>query len=351
MRRSGNIRWVTVGVAGAALLALVTLLFGCASADASTEATRVRVGYFPNVTHAQALIGLSRGDFQQALGPGVKTLEKRFNAGPAVIEALFAGELDLAYVGPSPAINGYVNSGGEALRIIAGSASGGAALVVRKDAGIHSASDLKGKRIASPQLGNSQDVALRWYLKQEGFKTKDRGGSVTVLPAKNPDIFTLFRDRRIDGAWVPEPWASRLIAEAGGELFLDERELWPEGEFANTILIARSGFLKRNPNLVKRWLAAHVEVTTWLNGHPQEAQSLVIRVIHRLTGVSLNPAIVADSFDRLTFTHDPIAASISQVAERNHTLGFFTSKPTVAGITDLNPLNAVLREQALPEVR
>jgi NitT/TauT family transport system substrate-binding protein len=350
--RPRNRRLALAGTAAAGLLLSIALFASCASsANASVEAASVRVGYFPNVTHAQVLVGLSQGGFQQALGPDVKIKAKRFNAGPALIEALYAGEIDLGYVGPSPAINGYVHSGGKALRVIAGSASGGASLVIRSEAGIAGSSDLKGKRIASPQLGNSQDVSLRWHLKQEGFKTKDRGGSVTVLPARNPDIFTLFRDGRIDGAWVPEPWASRLVAQAGGDILIDERDLWLEGKFATTIVIARSGFLKKNSGLVKRWLAAHVDVTAWINGHPQEAQAIVVQEIERLTSIRLAPSIVAASFDRLSFQYDPVASSIAQAADRSYHLGFFTSKPNVAGIVDLNLLNALLREKQLPEVR
>ncbi len=344
------IRYVPAA-AMAGLLAIALLLAGCATpADAASEAKTVRVAYFPNVTHAQALIGLNQGAFQQALGPRVKVKAKKFNAGPAVIEALYAGEIDLAYVGPSPAVNGYVHSGGQALRVIAGSASGGAALVVRRDSGITDAKDIKGKRIASPQMGNTQDVALRWFVQQQGLKTKDRGGSVTILPASNPDILTLFRNGQIDGAWVPEPWAARLIAEAGGTLLLNERTLWPGGEFANTIVIARTGFLKKNPGLVQKWLTAHVEVTGWINAHPSEAQGALIQEIEKLTGVRLNPALIADSLSRLSFQYDPLVASIAEGALRSHKLGFFTSKPNVSGITDLTHLNAVLTGKNLPQV-
>lgn len=340
-----------MAVALAGLIVIALSITGCAaSADAASEAKTVRVAYFPNVTHAQALVGLNQRFFQQALGPGVKLKAKKLNAGPAVIEALYAGEIDLAYVGPSPAINGYVHSGGEALRVIAGSASGGTALVVQRDSGITSAKDLKGKRIASPQLGNTQDVALRWFIQQQGLKTKDRGGNVTILPASNPDIMTLFRNRQIDGAWVPEPWASRLIAEAGGTLLLDERTLWPGGEFANTVLIARTGFLKKNPGLVQKWLAAHVEITGWINAHPAEAQGAVIEEIEKLTSLRLNPSLIADSFSRLTFQYDPVSTSIDEVALRSYKLGFFTSKPNVADIADLSHLNTVLMGMNLPQV-
>jgi NitT/TauT family transport system substrate-binding protein len=224
-----------------ASLVLSIGLVACASAPAGQQpttaantsntgaATTVRLGYFPNITHSQALIGVARGDFQKALGSGVTLDAKQFNAGPSVIEALFANQLDIAYIGPNPAINGYTKSNGEALRIVAGATSGGAALVVRSESNIAKPEDLAGKKLASPQLGNTQDVALRAYLADHGLKTKDKGGTVEVVPTDNPQILDLFKQGQIDGAWVPEPWASRLIVDGGGKLFLDERDMWPQG--------------------------------------------------------------------------------------------------------------------------
>src|SRR6266702_8620999 len=202
------------------IIALVVLLalalVGCGSQTSSGSSSgpiTVNLGYFPNLTHAVALVGVERGTFQNALGPNVKLVTKTFNAGPALIEALFAGDIDIGYVGPSPAINGYVKSHGEALRIIAGAASGGAEFIVRPGANIKSPSDLNGKKLATPQLGGTQDVSLRYYLQQHGLKPADKGGTVQIVPTDNPNILTLFKQARIDGAWVPEPWATRLIVE------------------------------------------------------------------------------------------------------------------------------------------
>src|SRR6266700_7762752 len=202
------------------LLSLLLIAFAACGSDSSTansgSTTTVHLGYFPNITHAAALVGVARGTFKQALGSNATLDIKTFNAGPALIEALFAGDMDIGYVGPSPAINGYVKSHGQALRIIAGAASGGALFIVRPGANINSAKDLANKKLADPQLGGTQDVSLRYYLQQNGLKTVDKGGNVQIIPTDNPTILTLFKQGKIDGAWVPEPWATRLIVEGNG---------------------------------------------------------------------------------------------------------------------------------------
>jgi NitT/TauT family transport system substrate-binding protein len=213
------------------------LLFAL-SALAGAQNT-IRVGAFPNITHPQAMVGKSNGWFEKAMGSQVRIEWKSFNAGPSAIEALFAGAIDMTYIGPNPAISGYVRSNGEALRIVAGATSGGAALVVRNNAGIRKPEDFHGKKVASPQMGNTQDVALRAWLKANGMKTTDKGGDVQVIPLANPDQLTLFLKKELDGAWAPEPWATRLIKEGNGRLFLDERTLWPNGQFITSHLIVR----------------------------------------------------------------------------------------------------------------
>lgn len=207
--------WILVTVLTLGLLSLESAVV------ANGSQITIRVGHFPNITHAQGIIGRANRWFEKALGEGVEVNWKIFNAGPSAIEALFAEQLDLAYIGPNPAINGYIKSKGGALRIIAGAASGGAALVVRADSGINTVKDFNGKRIASPQLGNTQDVALRTWLKENGYQVKEKGGTVQVIPLANPDQLTLFLKKEIDGAWTVEPWVSRLILEGGGRLFLD----------------------------------------------------------------------------------------------------------------------------------
>ena len=306
----------------------------------------VRVGAFPNITHPQAMIGKANGWFEKAMGPQVKIDWKTFNAGPSAIEALFAGAIDMTYVGPNPAINGYVRSNGEALRIIAGATSGGAALVVRSDSGIRKAQDFHGKRIASPQMGNTQDVALRAWLKSNGLKTNDKGGDVQVIPIANPDQLTLFVKKELDGAWAPEPWASRLIREANGRLFLDERTLWPNGQFIAAHLIVSTKFLKDHPDEVKKWLAAHVELTDWINGHLPDAKQLLNQQISKEAGKALSPDVLNDSFGRLQVTYDPLKASLFNAARSAFDAGFLGRQmPDLSGMYDLSLLNQVLTEK------
>lgn len=333
---------------------LLLLTVGCGGESAASSAAIVRVGYFPNITHAQTLIGLSaeRGDFQKALGTNVKIDPKIFNAGPSAIEALFAGELDLTYIGPNPAINGYVKSKGEALRIIAGATSGGAVLVVRPDANIQSAKDFAGKRVATPQLGNTQDVALRYYLLANNLAPKEKSGDVTVIPAQNPDILTLFLKKEIDGAWVPEPWGARLVKEGNGVIFLDERDLWPDHKFVTANIIVSTKFLKEHSDLVKRWLFAHVELTHWINANPAEAKRIANAEITRLTGKALAADVLDDAWSRLDVTYDPISSSLFVSADRAFALGFLgKDKPDLSGIYDLSPLNQVLAEKQVPAVK
>jgi NitT/TauT family transport system substrate-binding protein len=334
------------------LLVGVIVLAACQPAATPTPGPQViRVGYFPNITHSQALLGLARGDFQQALGSEVTIKTTVFNAGPSVIEALFAGQIDLSYIGPNPAINGYVKSKGEALRIVAGATSAGAAFVVRPSANIRTSADLAGKRIASPQLGNTQDVALRNYILAQGLQTKEQGGTVEVIPTDNAQILDLFKQGQIDGAWVPEPWASRLIVEGEGQLFLDERDLWPSGDFVTAHIIVSTAFLKAHPDLVKAWLAAHVAITQWEMEHPADAQTQLNAEIEKLTGKKLKEAVISQAWTRLRPTWDPISSSLIQSADSAYAAGFLNEKPDLGGIYDLALLNEVLKSKNLPEVR
>lgn len=299
---------------------------------------KIRVGHFPNITHAQPLIAQTNRWFSTALQPDAVVEWKMFNAGPAEIQALFANELDLAYIGPGPAINGYVKSRGKLPIVIAGAADGGAALVVRPEAGIHSPADFRGKRIATPQIGSTQDIALRGWLMQHGLAPKEKGGDVNVVPFANPDQLTLFRHAQIDGAWAPEPWAARLVHEGGGTIFLDERELWKDltgGKFATTVLVAHSKFLQTHPELVRRWVAAHVELTAWINDHSDEAKSLVNAELKRITGKPLPPAVLDSAWARVRFTSDPIKASITQSARWAFEQGHLGRKePDLSGLID-----------------
>ncbi len=312
----------------------------------------IRAGHFPNITHSQGVIGQANGWFDKALAPDARVDWKIFNAGPSAIEALFAGAIDLTYIGPNPAINGYVRSRGEALRIVAGATSGGAALVVRADSGIQKPEDFHGKKIASPQMGNTQDVALRGWLNGHGLKLRERGGDVQVIPVANPDQLTLFLKKEIDGAWAPEPWASRLIREANGRLFLDERDLWPKGQFVTTHLIVSTKFLKEHRSLVKKWIKAHVELTEWINKNLPEAKRVLNDEIKKETGKALPQPVLDDSFSRLQVTYDPVRSSLFTSAKWAFEAGFLgRERPDLSGIYDLSILNEVLIERGLNTIQ
>ncbi|MBE3561537.1 MAG: ABC transporter substrate-binding protein [Ktedonobacteraceae bacterium] len=339
------------------LLSLCASIFAACGAQASstnsgTAQTTVHLGYFPNLTHAVAIVGVARGTFAQAFGSGVKVQTTTFNAGPSLIEALFARSIDIGYVGPNPAINGYIKSQGAALRIIAGASSGGALFVVRPEAHIQKPADLAGKKLATPQLGGTQDVALRHYLQQQGLKTADKGGNVQVVPTDNPNIVTLFQQSRIDGAWVPEPWATRLVAEQHGQIFLDERTLWPGGKFVTTNVVVSKTFYDQHPDLVKKFLQGHIDTVQYIQSHQTDALNIVNSEIKRITGsASLPPEELSKAFANLDITYDPLSNTLIQSAERAYALGFLgKNKPDLKGIYALNDLNAVLTSRSLAPV-
>lgn len=322
------------------------------AADARAPAAgEVRLGSFPNLTHATALVGIERGLFAKELGAGVKLTTPSFNAGPAAIEALFSGALDATYIGPGPAINAFVKSKGQAVRVVAGAASGGAFLVV--DPAIASAADLKGTRVASPQLGNTQDVALRAWLVQQGLRVDLHGKSdVEILPQENAQTLDAFKGRRIAGAWVPEPWASRLVLEGGGKVLVDERDLWPGRAYVTTHLLVRAEFLQEHPERVKALLRAHVEAGAWLAAHEDEARALVNESIARITGRKLDEPLLAAAWKNLAFTNDPLAASLKRSAWDAQRAGLLDlGGLDLGGIYELAPLNEVLQERGLAAIR
>ena len=322
------------------------LLLGLSFAGSAGAQTTIRVGAFPNITHAQAMVGKANGWFDKAMGPQVKVQWTSFNAGPSAIEALFAGAIDMTYVGPNPAINGYVRSNGIALRVVAGAASGGASLVVRNDAGINKPEDFHGKRVASPQFGNTQDVALRNWIKSHGLKTNDKGGDVQIVPLANPDQLTLFLKKDLDAAWAPEPWATRLIHEGNGRLFVDERSLWPNGQFVIGLLVVNTKFLAAHPDLVKKWIGANVDLTEWINTHQPEAKKLLNDQIQRETGKALAPTILEEAFSRMQVTYDPLHAALNTAAQQAFDDGFLGRQmPDLSHLYDLTLLNEVLAEK------
>ena len=330
------------GLVFAFLFWLTLPISGWAQGDTAT----LRVGAFPNITHPQAMVGKANGWFEKAMGPKVRIQWSSFNAGPSAIEALFAGAIDMTYVGPNPAINGYIRSSGQALRVVAGAASGGASLVVRNDAGINKPEDFHGKRVASPQFGNTQDVALRNWLKKNGLKTNDKGGDVQIVPMANPDQLTLFLKKDLDAAWAPEPWATRLIHEGNGRLFLDERSLWPNRQFVIGLLVVNTKFLHAHPDLVKNWIRAHVELTDWINAHPAEAKKLLNQQIQRETNKALPADVLDEAFSRLEVTSDPLHAALDTAAQQAFQDGFLGRQmPDLSNLYDLTLMNQVFTEK------
>jgi NitT/TauT family transport system substrate-binding protein len=286
--------------------------------------------------------------FAKELGD-TKLTTQVFNAGPDEVEALFGGAIDAAYIGPSPTINAYGQSDGDAIRIIAGAASGGAQLVVHD--GIDKAADLKGKTLASPQLGNTQDVALRTWLTDQGLKNSvDGGGDVTIAPTANSDVLNLFQSGQLDGAWVPEPYASRLVLDGGGHVLVDEKDLWPEGKFVTTHLIVRTEFLKQYPDTVAALLRGHVAAVQEATDDADKAKTAVNAALGAAGGKALSPEVLDRAWSELTVTYDPIASALKKSAANGVAAGTTEKAVDLKGIYDLRPLNAVLKDQSLDPV-
>jgi len=314
----------------------------------AAEAKELRLGHFPNLTHAQAVYARAGGQFQEKVGIPIRWTS--FNAGPTAIEALFTGAIDATFVGPNPAITGFLRSKGESFVIIAGGASGGAGLVIRKGAGIATERDFNGKTIATPQLGNTQDVAARNWFGERGYKLKEKGGALTLLPLSNPDQLTLFKKGEIHGAWTVEPWVARLEIEGDGQLFLDEKSLWPEGRYVTTHLVVRRQFLAANQSLIKKLLGAHIDVTQQINADKAAAAKILNAELKKETGKALADAVIERAMSRVEFTWDPISASLRKAAEAAHRVGFLRTAPDLTGIYALGMLNEVLQERRLPTI-
>jgi NitT/TauT family transport system substrate-binding protein len=317
---------------------------GSSSTATSSGHVDLRLGYFPNLTHATALVGVTNGIFAKDLGPNVTLQTKTFNAGPAAVEAMFANSLDITYVGPNPAINAFQKSNGQAVRLIAGATSGGAGLVVKPS--INGPADLKGKKLATPQLGNTQDVALRSWLKQNGLNTTpEGGGDVQILPQDNAQTLDTFKQGQIDGGWVPEPWTSRLVIDGRGKLLVNEGTLWGGGKFLTTAIIVRTAFLEDHPAVVKNFLEGHVEATNWINQNPTQAQQVANQSIARLTGKALSDQVVASAWKDLTFTWDPLSGTLRKEATDAQSVGLLQN-PNLEGLVDVTPLNEILKADA-----
>jgi NitT/TauT family transport system substrate-binding protein len=345
-----------------ALLSGALLLTGCAGSgdqesseapsgqvEAPAEISTLRLGYFPNLTHAPALIGVQQGHFKSALKDlGVTVTPTVFNAGPDVVTALFSDSLDCSYIGPNPAVNAFVQSGGEAVRVVAGAASAGASLVVRPE--INSVTDMVGKSFASPQLGNTQDVAFRFWLKEQGYETTaEGGGEVSIKPQSNAEGLAAYGSGAIDGAWVPEPWVSEYLAQ-GAKVLVDESTLWPNGDFVTTHIICRTAFLEQQPEVVAALLKGHLASLDAIESDPAAAKESFGLAISALTGNSPKPEILDRAWDQVRFTYDPLPATLVKSAEDAIAVGLLDQAGVDAAgglpgsLYDLVALDGVLAE-------
>jgi NitT/TauT family transport system substrate-binding protein len=346
-----NFRRTRLPAAAVAVLALMAVAVGCSRADSNEQpvavtdkglATELRLGYFPNVTHAAALVGLDQKLFTKELG-STKLVPTKFNAGPEAVGALLGGSLDASFIGSGPAINAYAKSNGEAVRLVAGTTSGGAQLVVKPT--ITKPEDLVGKTVVTPQLGNTQDVSLKKWLSEKGLT-----GKVKVTNLENAQTLDAFKKGDVDAAWLPEPWSSRLVLDAGAKVLLDEASLWPDGKFPTTVLIVRTQFLQEHPQTVKALLTGLVAAIDFSTKDEAAAKKVVNAQLLELTGKALKPAVIDRAFDNITITADPVAAQFPQLAKDQVTAAIAKEAPNVSGFADFGPLNEVLTKAGQPTV-
>ena len=347
-------RRVVFAAAGAAAITALAAACGSSAASSgsgssgSSQHVTLRLGFLANITHAPALVGLNKGFFTKNLGSGVTLKTSVFSSGTEETTALLAGQLDAAYVGPNPAINAWQKSSGKAIKIISGAASGGAALVVKPS--ITSASQLKGQKVATPSLGNTQDVALRYWLKQHGLTTTQTGGGdVPVTPIKpNSNAVLQFKSGQIAGGWEPAPYDSEMVAD-GGKVLVNEASLWPAGKFVTTNLVVTQSFLKAHASVVSNLLKGHVEAVKYINANTSSAEAAANAELTTLLGKGLKSSALAASFKEITFTNDPIASSLATDAKHAMAVGLL-QPVNLNGIYDLTPLNAVLKANGEPQV-
>lgn len=341
-----RILWLAIAATTLALMACGQTVSSAAPGD--DQALTLRLGYFPNLTHAPALVGIKKGFFATALGSKVTIETHTFNAGGDAVTAILSNSIDASFVGPSPTTNAFVQSHGQAVRVIAGATSGGALLVVKPS--ITSVSGLRGKKIADPQLGATQDTALRWFLKSNGLSSDTAGGGdVSVLPQDNAQTLNAFKQAQIDGAWVPEPWASRLVIEGKGKILVDERDLWPRNKFVTTNLVVRTDFLQAHPKRIKALLEGLYQSVAYLNFNPSDAQTLTNNVVAEITGKKLAAGVVLAAWPHLAFTLDPLEATLKTSADHAHSVGLLPSVE-LKGLYDLTLLNEVLAAHNQPAV-
>ena len=308
---------------GAVIVVIGIIAFvGFTQSSVNYSENNIRVAFFPSVVHAVPIIGMETQTFANNLNADLDIQVKIFDSGPQVIESIFSNSVDIAYVGPGPVINGFLKSDGNDLKILAGAASGGASFVIQKNSGLDLIENYSGKRIAAPQISNTQDVSLRHYLAENGLVTAEKGGDVFVLNIANPDIYTLFAKGDIDGAWVPEPWATMLVEELDGVRLFDENEFWPENQFSSVLLIGRSDYIEKNPEIIKKWITGNEKTVQWINNHPDESKKLYNKFLKSYMGRTLPQNIVDKSFSNIIITSEPLENSVHTFAERADALGY-----------------------------
>ncbi|RMW37318.1 MAG: ABC transporter substrate-binding protein [Nitrosopumilus sp.] len=308
--------------AGIGAIIVFSALGVALSASDDTYENKIRIAYFPNIGHAIPIVGMEKGIFAEHLGEDVKIETKVFDSGPQAIESLFANSVDLAYVGPGPAINGFLNSNNQNVKILAGAASGGASFIVHPDSEINSAADFDGKKIAAPQIGNTQDVSLRHFLAENQLKPAEKGGSVVVYNIPNPDIYTLFVKGDIDGAWVAEPWATILETELNGNRLFHEEDLWPDKEFASVLLIGNVDYIDKNGAVWAAYIRAHHETQIWIEANPVETRNVFNDFLDSYLGQSLSDNVVDIALSNIMITADPKPNSVISFAEKADALGY-----------------------------
>lgn len=321
----------------------------CSSTN-SEDDKKVRIAFFPNITHAQALLGMSNGSFEEALGSDYIIEWRQFIAGPSEIEAMFAGEIDLGYIGPGPAINAYVKSHGD-LKIIAGVADAGAILVSRKDSRITNIMDLDGKKVAVPQFGNTQDICLRNLLDTSGLKDITKGGTVEICQVQNSDVKTLFDHGELDAALVPEPWGSLLVKDTGANIVLDYDEIWMAGKYPTAVIIARKEFILEHPDFVEKFLKIHYELSDYIIKNTAIAANTINNQIEVLTKKAISEDILTASFDRLIITTDPEKDAIEGFIKLSTKLGYIDTEVNIEELVNLSVLNKVLTDKGIEPIK
>jgi NitT/TauT family transport system substrate-binding protein len=340
---------LAAGVAGVTLLAAACSSAATGASGSGSGPVVLRLGFLANITHEPALVGIAKGYFTKDLGKNVELKTTVFSTGTEETTAILAGQLDAAYVGPNPAINAWQKSNGTAVKIISGAASGGASLVVKK--GITGAAQLKGKSLATPSLGNTQDVALRYWLKQHGLNTTPTGGGdVAIKPIKPNSAAVLeFASGQIGGGWEPEPYATEMVLD-GGTRLVNEASLWPGGKFVTTNMVVTQSFLKAHPSAVNGLLKGQIEANSYINANGSAAATAANNELTKLLGKGLKPNVLAAALPYITFTNDPIASSLQADAQHAVAVGLLTPVKNLPAIYDLGPLNALLKADGQPQV-